>query len=403
MAEAGTGSGPDPGTGPGLAGVLGELEAGAARREAATERPHEVVDRLRAAGFLTLRVPGEHGGQDASLREVFGALIDVARADSSVAQALRAHFAYVEGLRFTPDGPGRDGAYAAIAAGGVIGNAITEPTGAAAGDFAALATTFVRTPEGWAITGTKFYSTGTLYADRVWVWGVTDDGVPASALIPLDRPGITVVDDWDGFGQRASGSGTTRFENTPATAEEVVVAGAEPPPRLAIGAFLQLWLTAVVAGNLEAVSHDAQALLRGRTRGITHGTSDLPRHDPVLLQQAGDIASKAWTARAVVLDAASLLDDVDARLHAGQFDGVAAQEAGRRVAEAKISVDRLALDAASALFEVGGASATRTGANLDRHWRNIRTLASHNSTRLKARVIGDHLVNGTDLPDNTYF
>ncbi|MBB2946539.1 alkylation response protein AidB-like acyl-CoA dehydrogenase [Actinoplanes lutulentus] len=380
-----------------LADVLSDLEAGSAERESAAGRPHDVVDRLRGTGFLTLRVPRDHGGADASLRQVFEALIDVARADSNVAQALRAHFAYVEGLRFSPGG------FEAVTGGSVIGNAITEPSGAAAGDFAGLSTVFVQGPDGWTITGTKFYSTGTLYADRVWVWGVTDAGVPASALIPLDRPGITVVDDWDGFGQRASGSGTTHFENTPATLDEVVVAGSEPPPRLAIGAFLQLWLTAVIVGNLEAASNDAQALLRGRSRGITHGTTELPRHDPVLLQQAGDIASKAYAARAIVLDAASLLDDVDARLHAGDLDGVAAQEAGRRVAEAKISVERLALDAATELFEVGGASATRAGANLDRHWRNIRTLASHNSTRIKARVIGDHVINGSDLPDNTYF
>lgn len=385
------------------ADMLSDLSAGSAARERSADRPHDVVERLRGTGFLTLRVPAEFGGKDTSLREIFGALIDVARADSSVAQALRAHFAYIEGLRFTPDSPARTAALEAIAGGSIIGNAITEPSGASAGDFAGLATTFTLDADGdgYTITGTKFYSTGTLYADRVWVWGVTDSGVPASALIPLDRPGITVLDDWDGFGQRASGSGTTHFERTPATVDEVVLA--EPAPRLAIGAFLQLFLTAVVVGNLEAADHDAQTLIRGRTRGITHGTTELPRHDPVLLQQVGDIASKAYAARAIVLDAASLLDDVDGRLHAGQFDGVAAQEAGRRVAEAKITVERLALEAASALFEVGGASATRIGANLDRHWRNIRTLASHNSTRIKARVIGDHLVNGTELPDNTYF
>lgn len=386
-----------------LSAVLDELAVGAADRERADDRPREVVDRLRATGFLAARVPAAHGGGDATLRDLVATLVDVARADSGVAQALRAHFAYVEGLRFAPDGPARDGAFALVAGGALIGNAITEPSGAAAGDFAGLATTFTPDGDGWRISGTKFYSTGTLYADLVWVWGVTADGRPASALVPLDRPGISVLDDWDGFGQRASGSGTTVFDRTPATAAEVVVAGDEPAPRLAIGSFLQLFLTAVVVGNLEAASRDAQELLRGRTRGITHGISELPRHDPVLLQQVGDIAAKAWAARSIALDAARLLDAVDARLHAGELDGSAAQEAGRRVAEAKIAVERLALDASTALFEVGGASATRAGANLDRHWRNIRTLASHNATRLKSAVIGDHVVNGTDLPDNTYF
>ena len=85
-----------------LAELLSAVEANAAARELAAERPHDVVDLLRETGFLTLRVPREHGGADASLREVFTALIDVARADSSIAQALRAHFAYIEGLRCAP-------------------------------------------------------------------------------------------------------------------------------------------------------------------------------------------------------------------------------------------------------------------------------------------------------------
>ena len=320
-----------------LAELLSAVEANAAARELAAERPHDVVDLLRETGFLTLRVPREHGGADASLREVFTALIDVARADSSIAQALRAHFAYIEGLRFTPDGPARTAAFDLIVGGSVIGNAITEPSGAAAGDFTRLATTFSPAPDGdgW-LTGTKYYSTGTLYADRVWVWGVTDATASLPALSSRSTgAGITVVDDWDGFGQRASASGTTHFDSTPVTADELVVAGTEPPPRLAIGSFLQLFLTALIVGNLEAGSNDAQTLLRGRTRGITHGTGELPRHDPVLLQQAGDIAAKASAARAIVLDAATLLDEVDERLHTGELDGVVAQQAGRRVAEAE--------------------------------------------------------------------
>ena len=55
------------------------------------------------------------------------------------------------------------------------------------------------------------------------------------------------------------------------------------------------------------------------------------------------------------------------------------------------------------LFSVGGASATGREANLDRHWRNARTIASHNPAMYKARAIGDLLINEQRLPANGFF
>ena len=49
--------------------------------------------------------------------------------------------------------------------------------------------------------------------------------------------------------------------------------------------------------------------------------------------------------------------------------------------------------AAGELFNALGASDTRTGKALDRHWRNARTLSSHNPVIYKARNIGDWEIN----------
>ena len=46
------------------------------------------------------------------------------------------------------------------------------------------------------------------------------------------------------------------------------------------------------------------------------------------------------------------------------------------------------------LFDAGGASATSRKHNFDRHWRNLRTIFSHNPLRHKAKVIGDYVLNG---------
>jgi alkylation response protein AidB-like acyl-CoA dehydrogenase len=72
-------------------------------------------------------------------------------------------------------------------------------------------------------------------------------------------------------------------------------------------------------------------------------------------------------------------------------------------AKAKSVVDELAIRAGSMLFDVGGASATKQGANLDRHWRNIRTLASHNPAIYKTRAIGDYEINDTLPPPSGFF
>jgi hypothetical protein len=68
-----------------------------------------------------------------------------------------------------------------------------------------------------------------------------------------------------------------------------------------------------------------------------------------------------------------------------------------------VFIDDIAPRAATLLFELGGASSTGQSVALDRHWRNIVTLSSHNSTAFKARAIGDYLINDNHLPMNGYF
>ncbi|EGD06397.1 acyl-CoA dehydrogenase, partial [Burkholderia sp. TJI49] len=52
-----------------------------------------------------------------------------------------------------------------------------------------------------------------------------------------------------------------------------------------------------------------------------------------------------------------------------------------------------------------GASATSRAHNFDRHWRNLRTIFSHNPLLHKARVIGDYTLNGvtTHLTEGRVF
>ena len=83
--------------------------------------------------------------------------------------------------------------------------------------------------------------------------------------------------------------------------------------------------------------------------------------------------------------------------------GEAAHRAALLSAKAKIVADEFAIRGGSLLFDVGGASATKKITNFDRHWRNARTLSSHNPSTYKARSIGQYEISGTPLPAKGFF
>jgi alkylation response protein AidB-like acyl-CoA dehydrogenase len=69
------------------------------------------------------------------------------------------------------------------------------------------------------------------------------------------------------------------------------------------------------------------------------------------------------------------------------------------VAQAQTVVTDAVLDATTLVFDALGSSGTFRSLGLDRHWRNARTLASHNPRVHKRRIVGDLLVNGASPLD----
>lgn len=389
---------------PELDALIERIREGAFERERDGVAPYEQITWIKESGLGALRVPVADGGAGATTRELSDVIVRLSHADSSIGHLLRAHYGTVDDIVAGPASAGRTRWISRIVGGALFGNGNNELGALHAGDFAKN-TTFTPDGDGYRVTGTKYYSTGTLYADYSFVTGVTADGLPATALIPVDRDGVTLDDDWDGFGQQLTATGTTRLVDVHVEADEITL----PPddlstiPRWRLGPLYQHYLNLVVAGNIRSVLDDAVALIRRRGRSFTHGSADLPREDPVLQEVIGEIAALAFAAEAIVLETADVLDRIDDP-HDTQADvDAAVHTAALRASQAQVSVDALGLRAADLLFEVGGASATKQPANLDRHWRNIRTVASHNPVRFKNRAIGELLVNGTTLPDNTYF
>ncbi|SED88282.1 acyl-CoA dehydrogenase family protein [Rhodobacter sp. 24-YEA-8] len=388
---------------PAFTSLLARIAEEAPARDRDRDLPHEPVLALRRAGFGLLRLPVSAGGLGLSLRETLSRVIRLAEADANIAHIFRTHYVFVETYARSPIGPAETRLRDAILGGALVGFGSGElGMVVRTRDFATTAT-----PDGsgFRLSGQKFYSTGTLYADLVMVRLRTADGDEGVAVLPTDRPGIRRIDDWDGMGQRLTGSGTTLLDNVRVEADEILLHKTRPEAAQAYPTTIaQLYLTAAVAGILAAIAADAARLLVTRGRSFTHASADLPREDPLLLASLGQLSALAFSAEATVLAAADALDSAtDSTDEAGLRDRALAHAAALAAAQAKIVVDEDAARAGSLIFEVGGASATREGVNLGRHWRNARTLATHNPGLYKARAIGSHLIDGTPLPENGFF
>ncbi len=383
-----------PATDAALDASLGPLYAriadGAVARERDRELLHGPIGELKAAGFTALRVPRELGGGGLTLRQFFRQLINLAAAESNIPQALRVHFSYVEDqlLAQSPEGDAR---LREVADGSVVGNAITEP---GAGSVRGYATKLTPSGDGYRLNGTKSYSTGTLYADRILV-AADLDGERVGVLVDADADGVDKRDDWNGFGQRLTASGTTVFTDVAVAADRLLGPGYGAPGATYATSFLQLVQLAGLAGIAQRATDDTTAWVRARTRTFSHAAADLQRHDPLVQQVIGRLSSAAWSARQSVLAVADVLDETlaDRRVHEDLL-----QEAELAAAHAQLSVIDTVLRATNDLFEVGGASIVDADLALDRHWRNARTLAVHNPAIQKARTIGDLLLNGAELP-----
>jgi alkylation response protein AidB-like acyl-CoA dehydrogenase len=384
--------------------LLTKIAEGASEREANGTSPHEQIAWLKEAGVTKLRLPIEDGGAGLTLPEFFQALIDLAEADSNVAHILRVHFWFIEQQLTTDDSDARARGIALVNSGAVVGNGFSEQSSRPVGLY--FDTSFTADGDGYRLSGQKFYSTGTAYGTHTQIWAAAPDNRIAGAVIPLDREGVKLEDDWDGFGQRLTATGTTKLENVRVEADEFFDLGepdGEQPPSYH-GPFLQLYLQAVTAGILKAARNDAVALVKRRKRNFSHsGAPQHPSEDRQVLQVIGEIDADAFAAEAIVLHAARVMQEAFDSIEDGAPAADKAEAAQRAAAEAKIAIDRFSYAAAAHLFDVGGASATQSVYNLDRHWRNVRTISTHNPTFLKASAVGDHIVSGAAFPANAYF
>ncbi|GAA5109187.1 acyl-CoA dehydrogenase family protein [Alloalcanivorax gelatiniphagus] len=382
--------------------VLDAVAEGALQRELDGELPVEAVRLLKAEGFGALRVPVAFGGAGLDLVDVARLWIELASVDANLPQVFRGHFALVEDRLWHHARTGDQRVwFDRFVAGEIAGNAWSE-----VGSDIDLPRTVLRprADGSYRLDGTKYYTTGTIFAEWADVHArVARPGHPdeveeptAIALVDTRDPGVNTTDDWNGFGQQGTGSGTTTFDNVGVPADHVLPFEDRFPYQTAL---YQLNLLATLTGIAKAALADVVEAVQKRTRNFSHANAPRVRDDAQVLARVGEVAAAVYAAEAATLRVAASVQAVADAALTGDGEIGALVEAGEiESSTAQVVVSELVLRATSDIFDVLGASATARPLALDRHWRNARTVASHNPRMLKARVVGAHAVNGTPPP-----
>ncbi|MDO3650598.1 SfnB family sulfur acquisition oxidoreductase [Nocardia mangyaensis] len=378
--------------------LAAEFAPGAARRDRDRELPFAELDRLAASGLLATTVPAALGGADLAPGDLAEVVRLLAVADPSIAQIPHSHFVYVNLLRLAGSDAQQRRYLGQVLDGARIANAQSERGGATAAEIA-TAVRPVDDGQRFRIDGIKYYCTGSLFADLLAVLTRLDDpdgrsGLPPGqyiAYLSADTPGVEIIDDWNGIGQRTTGSGTIAFDSVTVDRDQLVHRSAAVDAPTAYGAFAQLLHAAIDTGIARGALIAAVDFVREKSRPWFEAEVARAVDDPLVVQRFGELAVTVTAAEAA-LDRAGAV--VDSARHRPEH----VADASIAVAGAKVLADRAATEVSSALFEVSGTRSTAADLNLHHYWRNARTHTLHDPVRWKYQHIGRALLHGTPPP-----
>ncbi|GAB2463854.1 SfnB family sulfur acquisition oxidoreductase [Comamonas humi] len=372
------------------------IAAGALARDRDRILPFREVEQFSQSGLWGITIPREYGGAGVSTGVLTRAVLRIAAADGNFGHIPQNHYYALEVLRVGATHEQKQFFYGEVLKGKRFGNALAE---IGKQDFVRR-TQLLREEGGWFVDGRKFYCTGSLYAHwiptLVTAKETTREGGGERlylAFVPHDAPGVTLTDDWDGFGQRVTGSGLVEFNRVRVEPEWVVPFTDSFERPTTIGPFAQIIHAALDLGIGRGAFEATLPFIRDNARPWIDAGVDRAAQDPLLLHQIGEVHVRLRAAEALLARAARF---VDAAQRQPDEDSVA--RASIAVAEAKALATSASVLAGSKLFELGGTGATAARHGLDRYWRNARTHTLHDPVRWKYHAIGNYALNGVRPP-----
>ncbi|MBW3506423.1 MULTISPECIES: SfnB family sulfur acquisition oxidoreductase [unclassified Pseudomonas] len=360
----------------------------AGKRDQQRKLPWSHIEAFTRSGLGSISIGREFGGPKVSfvtLAEVFAI---ISAADPALGQIPQNQVGILSLIAATATQAQKEQLFASVLQGWRIGNAGPERGSKNTLDLKARITA---DGDDFVINGQKFYSTGALFAHWIAVKAINDHGKPVMAFVRRGTPGLRVVDDWSGFGQRTTASGTVLLNNVRVEAELVVDSSRLNDAPNIQGAVSQLIQAAIDLGIARGAIADTISFVRERSRPWIDAKVERNSDDPYVIADIGKLHIELHAAEALLRKAGRVLDEVSA----AAIDAPAAARASIAVAEAKVLTTELSLLASEKLFELAGSRATLAEFNLDRHWRNARVHTLHDPVRWKYHAIGAYRLNGT--------
>ena len=245
----------------------------------------------------------------------------------------------------------------------MLAAAISEP----GQDLTRPTTRATRTETGWKIDGRKMFCTMSPAATDLYVAVIYVDDEKteryAYAMVPTNAPGVTVNDDWDALGMRASGSNSVTLNGVelPHSGVRGGFRAGDPMPYMERNLVAGLFHAAGSLGIAESADQVARRVIAGRINGDAR-----PR------MQIADNAVDLAAARAILSRAATLIDTHRATNPAS--DG-SAEELAALFAEAqaaKAFVNEASARIVDRALALSGGAGYVNGSPLARAYRDVK-------------------------------
>jgi SfnB family sulfur acquisition oxidoreductase len=363
------------------------VRVNAAQRDRERQLPWAEIEHFTRSGLGSISVPRAYGGPQVSYVTVAEVFKILSAADPAVGQIPQNHFGILNSLIGAASETQKQALFGSVLGGWRIGNGGPERGTKNTLDLRARLTA---DGDHFLLNGQKFYSTGALFAHWVAVKALNDDGKQVLVFVKRGTPGLHIVDDWSGFGQRTTASGTVLLENVRVSGEFVIENWKLALSPTIQGAVSQLIQAAIDAGIAREAIDDTIRFVRERSRPWIEANVERASDDLYVIADIGKLKLELHAAEALLTKAARVLDEIAA----APIDEQSAARASIVVAEAKVLTTDIALLASEKLFELAGSRATLAEFNLDRHWRNARVHTLHDPVRWKVHAVGAYHLNG---------
>lgn len=365
-----------------------QFKQNAVLRDAERILPFEEIELFSQSGLWAITVPKQYGGAEVSSHTVAKIIALFSGADGSIGQIPQNHFYALEVLRNTGSESQKQKLYAEVLGGARFGNALAEfKTKTAAQKQTLISVANTEQQQGYYVNGEKFYCTGSLFAHRIPTLVRDENNREFLAFIPSDAQGLQRIDDWTGFGQKTTGSGTVKFDQVFVAAEDVIAFDTTFENPSLVGPFAQIMHASIEVGIARAAFEETLQRVK-QARAWIDANVEHANQDPLTIYEIGRIAADVRASEALLKQAAQSIDLAKPQPNAENI-----AKASIDVAKVRAHSTETALKASSKLIELAGSRGSQRIDGLDRHWRNARVHTLHDAARWKYYFIGNYVLN----------